>query len=119
MNASPKKTVLLALAAAASFVGTLGGPTLKHGFPDGRAGKITVTYKEKNGCWTLRVGDDGIGMPAAPAEAVAGLGTSVVQALARQLAATVEVADAHPGVLVSVAHEADRAEPLQGAAAAV
>lgn len=92
---------------------------LKHGFPDKRTGKITVTYKTKNGSWTLGVSDDGVGMPADPAKAVAGLGTSIVQALARQLEATVHVTDAHPGVFVSIAHQAHGAEPSQGVVAAI
>lgn len=76
--------------------------SLKHAFPDKRTGKITVTYKEENGSWTLSVTDDGIGISADPAHAVAGLGTSIVQALARQLDATVDVADARPGTMVSI-----------------
>jgi two-component sensor histidine kinase len=93
--------------------------SLKHGFPDGGTGKITVTYKEEGGSWTLSVNDDGVGMPPDTAKAVAGLGTSIVQALARQLAATVHVADAHPGVFVSIAHQAHGAEPSKGAVAAI
>jgi len=42
-------------------------------------------------------------MPSAPI-AKAGLGTTIVQALARQLGATVSVADACPGTKVSVIH---------------
>jgi two-component sensor histidine kinase len=84
---------------------------LKHAFRDGRAGKITVTYKTRQGSWTLGVRDDGAGMPADPANAIAGLGTSIVQALARQLAATVQVADANPGVSISVAHVATLGAP--------
>ena len=70
---------------------------LKHGFPDGRAGAISVRFSAQDAGWTLRVRDDGVGMPAGPEPAVAGLGTSIVQALARQLEATVEMADASPG----------------------
>jgi len=77
---------------------------VKHAFPDGRAGKIRVAYVEQRGSWSLEVSDDGIGMSSA-VKVVAGLGTSIVQALARQLDATVRVHDAKPGVLVSVAHE--------------
>lgn len=79
---------------------------LKHAFPDGRAGKITVTYTARGGSWSLRVSDDGIGMPPGPAGVGAGLGTSIVQALARQLDASVQIVDAHPGVSVSISHEA-------------
>jgi two-component sensor histidine kinase len=43
-----------------------------------------------------------VGMPAKDAKA--GLGTSIVQALAKQLGAQVNVASAHPGTKVSVVH---------------
>jgi two-component sensor histidine kinase len=51
------------------------------------------------------VRDDGVGMPAdhAPPK---GLGTSIVEALAKQLRATVNMADANPGTRVSIVHEA-------------
>jgi two-component system, sensor histidine kinase PdtaS len=76
---------------------------LKHAFPQGRGGKVTVAYTERGGAWSLDVSDDGVGMPAVPAHA--GLGTSIVQALARQLEATVQVRNAAPGVTVVVTHE--------------
>jgi two-component sensor histidine kinase len=44
-----------------------------------------VDYRSKGPNWTLSVGDDGVGMPADPAEAKPGLGTSIVDALAKQL----------------------------------
>jgi two-component sensor histidine kinase len=77
---------------------------LKHAFPSGRPGKITVDYRSQGEGWRLSVGDDGVGMSKAPSEAKAGLGTSIVEALARQLHAQVKVADAGPGTLVSIAH---------------
>ncbi len=79
---------------------------LKHAFPDGRPGKITVSYTEREGCWSLRVRDDGVGRPPDSAAAASGIGTSIVQALARQLGARVEFVDAHPGVSVSITHQA-------------
>ena len=77
---------------------------LKHAFPDGRNGKINVGYFSIGPNWTLSVGDDGIGMDGAPVKATAGLGTSIVEALARQLHARVDVADRAPGTTVSVVH---------------
>jgi len=76
---------------------------LKHAFSYNRGGKILVDYHSRGPNWTLSVSDNGVGMPA-PSVAKAGLGTSIVQALARQLSATVSVADANPGTRVSVAH---------------
>ncbi len=77
---------------------------LKHAFPDGRAGKIMVGYQSQGPNWTLSVDDDGIGMPKDPSFAAAGLGTSIVEAIARQLKAHVRVADRRPGTAISVIH---------------
>jgi len=76
---------------------------LKHAFSYNRGGRILVDYHSQGPNWTLSVSDNGVGMPSAPS-AKAGLGTTIVQALARQLGATVSVADANPGTRVSVAH---------------
>ena len=77
---------------------------LKHAFPGGRGGKISVDYLAHGPNWTLSVGDDGVGMPEDLASATPGLGTSIVEALARQLRARVQVADGRPGTVVSVIH---------------
>jgi two-component system, sensor histidine kinase PdtaS len=63
-----------------------------------------VDYYAKGPNWTLSIGDDGIGMPDESANAPTGLGTSIVEALARQLKANVRITDAKPGTLVSIAH---------------
>lgn len=75
---------------------------LKHAFPEDRKGKILVAYQAHTPDWTLSVTDDGIGMPTGPDTAKAGLGTSIVQALAKQLGATITVAAAKPGTKVSI-----------------
>jgi two-component sensor histidine kinase len=77
---------------------------LKHAFPDGRPGKITIDYGFHGPNWVLCVRDDGVGMPPAGAVARVGLGTSIVQALAKQLGASVEVGSDHPGAKVSIRH---------------
>lgn len=77
---------------------------LKHAFPDQRNGHVAVDYAAHGNEWTLSVIDDGIGMPEWPKRAVSGLGTSIVQALSRQLHAEVEVTDAAPGTKVSLVH---------------
>jgi two-component sensor histidine kinase len=79
---------------------------LKHAFPANQKGLMTVGYHVKDGAWTLSVDDNGVGMPADPADAVAGLGTSIVQALAKQLGANVTVSSNHPGTRVSIHHAA-------------
>lgn len=77
---------------------------LKHAFPNGRAGRIEIGYKSHGPNWTLSVRDDGIGMPDDPVPSRTGLGTGIVQALAKQLQATVETAPAVPGTVVRVEH---------------
>jgi len=77
---------------------------LKHAFPQDRKGKILVAYHAPTPNWTLSVTDDGIGMPIGPDTAKAGLGTSIVQALTKQLGATITVAAANPGTKVSIVY---------------
>ncbi len=77
---------------------------LKHAFPGGRHGRIDVSYKAHGPNWTLAVADDGVGMPKDAASATPGLGTSIVEALAKQLNAHVQVVGGHPGTTVSVVH---------------
>ena len=70
---------------------------LKHAFPEVRLGKIIVGYDSEGLDWTLSVADNGIGMPKGAGEAKPGLGTSIVQALANQLDASIAVLDGMPG----------------------
>lgn len=78
--------------------------SLKHAFPDDRrGGAITVWFRSSGTGWTLRVDDDGIGFPADAADSAPGLGTGIVEALARQLDASVTITDACPGTRVTVA----------------
>jgi two-component sensor histidine kinase len=77
---------------------------LKHAFPNDRKGKILVGFHSRGPNWTLSVNDDGVGMSTNADKAKPGLGTSIVQALARQLHAEIKVSDASPGTAVSVAH---------------
>ena len=78
--------------------------SLKHAFPGGRHGRITVSYQAHGPNWTLAVADDGVGMPKDAESAMPGLGTSIVEALAKQLNARVQVIGGHPGTTVSIVH---------------
>jgi two-component sensor histidine kinase len=89
---------------------------LKHAFPNDRAGGIAVSYKSSDSAWMLSVADDGVGMPRGPAPPKPGLGTSIVEALARQLDADVELTSGHAGTRVSVTHK--RAVTLRAVGAA-
>jgi two-component system, sensor histidine kinase PdtaS len=79
---------------------------LKHAFPGRRQGKISVDYASVGPAWTLSVGDNGVGMAADPESAKSGLGTSIVEALAKQLHAEVRIAAANPGTSISIVHAA-------------
>lgn len=79
--------------------------SLKHAFPvEGRVGTIVVDYSSKGTGWTLTVGDNGLGMPRDQAQVTPGLGTGIVEALSKQLGASVTIDDAEPGTRVSVVH---------------
>jgi two-component sensor histidine kinase len=79
---------------------------LKHAFPaDKLDDRITVAYDVAGTNWKLSVADNGIGKRTdAFAQSKAGLGTSIVTALAQQLDARVEVSSGPHGTTVSVAH---------------
>jgi two-component sensor histidine kinase len=77
---------------------------LKHAFPDNRNGTILVDYQVRTANWILSVSDDGVGMPSDRGSAKSGLGTSIIEALTRQLGATISVAGANPGTKVSIVH---------------
>ncbi len=77
---------------------------LKHGFPDKGNGTIRVRYAAKGDDWTLTVADDGVGMTG-DGPPTAGLGTNIVTALARHLAADVTTSDNQPGVTVTIHHD--------------
>lgn len=89
---------------------------LKHAFPGhDPEGRIAVDYQTRGMDWTLSVSDDGIGIPTGPAAAKPGLGTGIVEALAKQLDASVAVIDAEPGTRVSILHrESESTEPATG-----
>lgn len=78
---------------------------LKHAFPGHRHGEILVSYRGQGPNWILAVSDNGIGMPKDGAKPEPGLGTSIIEALAKQLSADIRVTDAMPGTLVSVVHD--------------
>ena len=79
---------------------------IKHAFPDERSGgKITVSFATHGQGWLLSVSDNGAGMPVGKTRRKPGLGTGIVEALSRQLDATVTVLGANPGTRVEVRHE--------------
>lgn len=89
---------------------------LKHAFVTSRAGgQIVVAHEQSAAGWKLSVVDDGIGNSETRSAGMApGLGTSIVQALARQLDARVEVSMTATGTAVAITHAAS---PVPAAAA--
>ncbi len=77
---------------------------LKHAFPDDQSGSVTVDYGATGDGWTLNVEDDGVGIAAGDGQGTPGLGTGIVDALAKQLGATVTTSNGKPGTKVSVVH---------------
>ena len=76
---------------------------LKHAFPAKvKAGRVLVGYEVKGKDWKLSVSDNGGGMPEKPNKKQAGLGTTLVKALAQQLEAQVETVSSGKGTVVSV-----------------
>ncbi|MEN7538540.1 sensor histidine kinase [Aurantiacibacter flavus] len=80
--------------------------SLKHAYPVDQGGIIKVRYVTNGSGWTLEVEDDGVGMPVLnKPKAVAGLGTNIVEALARQLQAKTTISDGKPGTRISIQHK--------------
>jgi PAS domain S-box-containing protein len=76
---------------------------LKHAFPDrSRAGHIAVDYQANGNGFVLSVADNGVGIPPGEGSITPGLGTGIVDALAKQLGATVRTVDTAPGTKVSI-----------------
>ena len=80
---------------------------LKHGFPDGGGGEILVSYEVDQANWRLTVSDSGVGLQQdSGRRGRAGLGTSIVESLAHQLEARVEITSLSSGMAVSIVHAA-------------
>jgi len=78
---------------------------IKHAFPDQTVGgKIIVSFAANAGAWVLSVSDNGAGMPVGTKRGKPGLGTGIVEALSRQLDASVILINANPGTRVEVRH---------------
>jgi len=79
---------------------------LKHAFPPRKRGKVIIDYRTDGDKWTLSVKDNGIGMPTGANKAKPGLGTGIIEALAKQLQGVIHMADAAPGVAFTLVREA-------------
>lgn len=91
---------------------------LKHAFPGQQTGTIVIDYCSTGSDWTLSVTDDGIGMPTGDLAPRSGLGTGIVEALARNLEGEIQVSDANPGTVVTIRHRGDADHQIKPPAAA-
>jgi two-component sensor histidine kinase len=92
---------------------------LKHAFPDQPTGEIEIGYQSSGKDWTLSITDNGIGMPTGSNAPKAGLGTGIIEALAKNLQGEIQLSDAGPGTAVTITHiesDADRQTDLSTAA---
>lgn len=71
---------------------------LKHGFPEGRGGRIFVGVSRLDGEFRIEITDNGVGMD----KQANGFGLTIVQLLCQQLKAKCETTDAEPGTRVVV-----------------
>jgi chemotaxis protein methyltransferase CheR len=80
---------------------------LKHAFPGGGEGEVLVRYEVDEADWRLSVSDNGVGLQQdGVRRRRTGLGTTIVEALANQLKARVEITSRSPGMIVSIVHTA-------------
>jgi two-component sensor histidine kinase len=79
---------------------------LKHAFPGGRSdGRVLVAYELAEPNWKLTVSDNGIGKPEGHLDKTnPGLGTTIIEALAKQLDARVDVLMDPRGTTVTITH---------------
>jgi two-component sensor histidine kinase len=78
---------------------------LKHAFPDGR-GEVIVHCNFPGPNWDFSVTDNSVGAPTERRDGNGGLGATIIQALAKELGATVTTEPASPGTRVTVTRAA-------------
>jgi two-component sensor histidine kinase len=92
-------------ASLALLISELMTNALRHAFPAGRAGRVTVTLIKNNAELRIEIADDGVGIrsphPGAAGE-INGFGLTIVELLGRQLQARITREDARPGVRTQI-----------------
>lgn len=90
---------------------------LKHAFPkEKKDGAIVVSYKVADADWKLTISDNGVGKPElSESQKKGGLGTSLVQSLAKQLDAQVDIVSDANGRVVSITHATFKTKSVEAA----
>ncbi len=79
--------------------------SLKYAFPDvTKVGTVRVSYSVSSDGWRLSVADDGVGMHGKAVKKPAGLGTTLVKALAQQLEAELIRPTTTRGTVIEILH---------------
>ncbi|WP_222548018.1 PAS domain-containing protein [Asaia lannensis] len=95
---------LLVASAHASALGLILNEILtnaiKHGFADGRPGNLSLFTGNENGTGTIRICDDGPGMPSV--RRTKSIGAALITRLTRQVHADVRWSDNAPGTCVTI-----------------
>ncbi len=89
---------------------------LKHAFPGEKPdAAVVVSYKIADADWKLTISDNGIGKSKAPStgQSKGGLGTSLIQALSKQLDARADTESDSRGTVVSITHATFKAKPAK------
>ncbi len=93
---------------------------LKHAFPGEKPdAAILVSYKVADTDWKLTISDNGIGKPdpeVSQKKVEGGLGTSLVQALTKQLGAQIDIVSDSHGTAVSITHATFKSKPSKAEA---
>ena len=91
--------------------------SLKHAFPKKKKdGAIVVSYKVADADWKLTVSDNGVGkLDLSASQKKGGLGTSLVQSLAKQLDAQVDIVSDPHGRAVSLTHATFKSKQIKAA----
>ncbi|MCJ2088434.1 PAS domain-containing protein [Methylobacterium sp. E-005] len=74
---------------------------LKHAFPNDRPGRLSVTVAPDAAYFTIKIADDGVGMPVQVMEQRS-FGKRLIGTLCRQLSASIAWMNNDPGTIVSI-----------------
>ena len=86
---------------------------LKHAFPHGRGGTLSVSIRVRDERLAVVMGDNGVGMPAGQPEPATGFGSRLVRSMVRQLRGSVSWRDGNPGTVVSLSFPLSSIETVE------